>query len=140
MRLPFDTPQRRKPASEHADSSKSGQKHSQETRLKASDTLSTGSSEGDTSNKTNEGQHSDSEETLETHQHNTPNEERKPEDIQRRNLIRCGKVQSKTLFMKEDTRQRITQSVRNNIVCLFGFLTSSSTTRLYRGRAPRQSV
>ena len=24
------------------------------------------------------------------------------------------------------------------IVCLFGFLTSSSTTRLYRGRAPRQ--
>ena len=26
----------------------------------------------------------------------------------------------------------------NLIVCLFGFLTSSSTTRLYRGRAPRQ--
>ena len=25
-------------------------------------------------------------------------------------------------------------------VCLFGVLTSSSTTRLYRGRAPRQSV
>ena len=25
-------------------------------------------------------------------------------------------------------------------LCLFGFLTSSSTTRLYRGRAPRQSV
>ena len=25
-------------------------------------------------------------------------------------------------------------------VCLFGFLTSSSTPRLYRGRAPRQSV
>ena len=25
-------------------------------------------------------------------------------------------------------------------VCLFGFLTSSSTTRLYRGWAPRQSV
>ena len=25
-------------------------------------------------------------------------------------------------------------------VCLFGFLTSSSTTRLYRGRAPRQRV
>ena len=24
------------------------------------------------------------------------------------------------------------------LVCLFGFLTSSSTTRLYRGRAPRQ--
>ena len=26
------------------------------------------------------------------------------------------------------------------LVCLFSFLTSSSTTRLYRGRAPRQSV
>ena len=26
------------------------------------------------------------------------------------------------------------------LVCLVGFLTSSSTTRLYRGRAPRQSV
>ena len=26
------------------------------------------------------------------------------------------------------------------VVCLVGFLTSSSTTRLYRGRAPRQSV
>ena len=25
-------------------------------------------------------------------------------------------------------------------VCLLGFLTSSSTTRLYHGRAPRQSV
>ena len=25
-------------------------------------------------------------------------------------------------------------------ICLFGFLTSSSATRLYRGRAPRQSV
>ena len=25
-------------------------------------------------------------------------------------------------------------------VCLFGFLTPSSTIRLYRGRAPRQSV
>ena len=25
-------------------------------------------------------------------------------------------------------------------LCLFGFLTSSSTTRLYRGRAPRQNV
>ena len=27
---------------------------------------------------------------------------------------------------------------RSLFVCLFGFLTSSSTTRLYRGRAPRQ--
>ena len=28
--------------------------------------------------------------------------------------------------------------LRIGFVCLFGFLTSSSTTRLYRGRAPRQ--
>ena len=31
-------------------------------------------------------------------------------------------------------------SLSDLFVCLFGFLTSSSTTRLYRGRAPRQSV
>ena len=29
---------------------------------------------------------------------------------------------------------------KEGFVCLFGFLTSSSTTRLYCGRAPRQSV
>ena len=28
--------------------------------------------------------------------------------------------------------------IDRSFVCLFGFLTSSSTTRLYRGRAPRQ--
>ena len=32
------------------------------------------------------------------------------------------------------------ESTGLRFVCLFGFLTSSSTTRLYRGRAPRQSV
>ena len=53
-------------------------KYSQETGLPASDTLSTDSSEDDTSNKTNESQHSDIEETFETHQHNTPNEEINP--------------------------------------------------------------
>ena len=34
-------------------------------------------------------------------------------------------------------KDRETKSI---FVCLFGFLTSLSTTRLYRGRAPRQSV
>ena len=33
-----------------------------------------------------------------------------------------------------------TQHLHALFVCLFGFLTSSSTTRQYRGRAPRQSV
>ena len=37
------------------------------------------------------------------------------------------------LYMIEEVRQGL-------FVSLFGFLTSSSTTRLYRGRAPRQSV
>ena len=113
VRSPFDTPERRKRASEHADSSRSEQ-NSQEARLTASDTLRTDSSEDDTSNKTNESQHSDIEETFETHQHYTPNEESKQEDVQRRIKIRCDKVQSKILFMKKDTRQRITQSERNN--------------------------
>ena len=109
MRSPFDTPKWRKPASEHADSSMSEQKYSQETRLTASDTLSTDSSEDDNHNKTNYSQHSDIDETFVTHQHNAHNEESKAEDIQWRIKIRCDKVQSKILFMKEDTRQRITQ-------------------------------
>ena len=48
--------------------------------------------------------------------HNTtpPNEESKPEDIQRRVKIRSDEVQSKILFIKKDTRQRIKQSERNN--------------------------
>ena len=83
-------------------------------RFTASDSLSSDSSEDDTSNKTNEIQHSDIDETFETHQDNTPDEESKPEDIQRRIKIRCDKVQLKILFMKEDTRQRITQWDRNN--------------------------
>ena len=113
VRSPFDTPEQRKRISEHADSARSEQKYSQEARLTASDTLRTDSSEDDTSNKTNESQHFDIDETFET-QHNTPNEESKPEDIQRRIKIRCDKVQSKILFIKKDTRQRITQSERNN--------------------------
>ena len=104
VRSTFDTPERRKRASEHADSSRSEQKYSQEARLTASDTLRTGSSVDDTSNKTNEIQHSDIDKTFESHQQNTPNEESKPDDIQRRIKIRCDKVQSKILFMKKDTR------------------------------------
>ena len=100
--------------SEHADSSISEQKYSQETRLKASDSLNTESPEDDNSDKTSESKHSDIEEPFETHHRNAHNEESKPEDIQRRITIRCDKVQSKILFMKEDTRQRITQSEKNN--------------------------
>ena len=63
VRSPFDTPELRKRASEHADSSRYEQKYSEETRLRptASDTFSTDGSEDDTctSNKTNESQHSD---------------------------------------------------------------------------------
>ena len=46
---------------------------------------------------------------------------------------------------KERQRERVREGVREidrqrEFVCLFGFITSSSTTRLYRGRVPRQSV
>ena len=71
VRSRFDTPERRKRASEHADSSRSEQKYSREIGLPASDTLSTDSSEDDTTNKTNGSQHSNIEETFETHQHKT---------------------------------------------------------------------
>ena len=37
-------------------------------------------------------------------------------------------------------KNRISPPSQRRFVCLFGFLTSSSTTRLYRGRVPRQSV
>ena len=113
VRSPFDTPERRKRASEHADSSRSEQKYSQEARLTAGDTLRTDSSEDDTIYKTNESQHYDIDETFET-QHNTPNEESKAEDIQRRIKTRCDQVQSTILFVKKDSRQRITQSERKN--------------------------
>ena len=40
---------------------------------------------------------------------------------------------------REREREREKGRERESLfVCLFGFLTSSSTTRLYRGRAPRQ--
>ena len=110
----MDTPGQRKQASQHTDSSRSEKKYNQETRPTASDTLSTDSSEDENSDKTNESQHSDIDETSETHQYNTPDEESKPEDIQRRIKICCDKVQSQILFMKKDTRQHITQSERNN--------------------------
>ena len=39
---------------------------------------------------------------------------------------------------KKDKRENDVAWHEHLFVCLFGFLTSSSTTRLYRGRAPRQ--
>ena len=91
----------------------SKQKYNQETRLTVSDTLSTDSPEDNNSDKTNKSQHSDIDETSETHQYKTHDEESNLEDIQRRIMTRCDKLQSKILFMKKDTRQRITQSERN---------------------------
>ena len=78
LRSSFGTLERRKRAREHADSSRSEQKCCQETRHAAS----TDSSEDETSDKTNESQHSDIDETSETHQNNSADEESKPEDIQ----------------------------------------------------------
>ena len=43
----------------------------------------------------------------------------------------------KELAQKANQNNRIIYATG---ICLFGFLTSSSTTRLYRGRAPRQRV
>ena len=39
---------------------------------------------------------------------------------------------------KSKTERGTGDELERQFVCLFGFLTSSSTTRLYRGRAPRQ--
>ena len=47
-------------------------------------------------------------------------------------------VYSKQHRAQSTARFLSTHCPRCLFVCLFGFLTSSSTTRLYRGRAPRQ--
>ena len=41
---------------------------------------------------------------------------------------------------EEKEQEEEEEGEEEDFVCLVGFLTSSSTTRLYRGRAPRQSV
>ena len=91
----------------------SKQKYNQETRHTVSDTLNTDSSDNSNSEETNKSQHLDIDETSETHQYNTHDEESNPQDIQGRIMTRCDKLQSKILFMINDTRQRITQSERN---------------------------
>ena len=58
--------------------------------------------------------------------------------------ISGGRSQLKRILSRKEIWKRIYRSMDtdNNqypvFVCLFDFLTSSSTTRLYRGRAPRQ--
>ena len=47
---------------------------------------------------------------------------------------KCGKEQDTAPNFRNG------RFIWEDFFCLFGFLTSSSTTRLYRGRAPRQSV
>ena len=45
----------------------------------------------------------------------------------------------KKLLKKKTEKVKRTRTMRSSF-CLVGFLTSSSTTRLYHGRASRQSV
>ena len=54
---------------------------------------------------------------------------------------KCITEINKRIPTAKDAFQKLSLILKNrniSFVCLFGFLTSSSTTRLYRGRAPRQ--
>ena len=58
-------------------------------------------------------------------------------------VLMTDNVHNKRVDLAEGTskQKKVIKSLSSvSKVCLFGFLTSSSTTRLYRGRAPRQSV
>ena len=70
--------------------------------------------------------------------------ERETERETEREKERDREIETERDTERDRERQRETEGDREKeivcFVCLFGFLTSSSTTRLYRGRAPRQSV
>ena len=163
---PFYTPERRT----RAESAGSEQKYSHKLRLSTSVTLNTDHSEDESSDDTNESQHSELDETEKIYQHNIPENESEPNDMQQRIKTLSNRVLLRIFSMTSDTRQRVKQPERNNkfkkiiidtyrdeyaivgetedliveycvrVGWLVGFLTSSSTTRLYRGRAPRQSM
>ena len=58
----------------------------------------------------------------------------------KRRIKRGRRRRMKRRIKRGRRRRRFVCSFVRLFVRLFGFLTSSSTTRLYHGRAPRQSV
>ena len=110
-RSPFYTPERRT----RADSAGSEQKYSHKPRLSASSvTLNKDHSEGELSEDTNDSQHSELEDTEKIYQHNIPQNESEPNDMQQRINTPCNRVLLRIFSMTSDTRQRVKQPERNN--------------------------
>ena len=109
-RSPFYTHERRT----RADSAGSEQKYNHKPRLSTSVTLNTDHSEDESSDDTNESQHSELDETEKIYQHNIPENESEPNDMQQRIKTLSNRVLVRIFSMTSDTRQRVKQPERNN--------------------------
>ena len=99
-RWPFYTPERRT----RADSAGLEQKYIHKPRLSTSVTLNTDHSEDESSDDTNESQHSELDETEKIYQHNIPENERAPNDMQQRIKTLSNRVLVRIFSMTSDTR------------------------------------
>ena len=107
---PLYTPERRT----RADSTGSEQKYNHKPRLSTSVTLNTDHSEDESSDDTNDSQHSELEDTEKIYQHNIPQNESEPNDMQQRIKTPCNRVLLRIFSITSDIRQRVKQQERNN--------------------------
>ena len=76
--------------------------------------MNTDHSEDESSDDTNESQHSELDETEKIYQHNIPENESEPTDMQQRIKTLSNRVLMRIFRMTSDTRQRFKQPERNN--------------------------
>ena len=76
--------------------------------------MNTDHSEDESSDDTNESQHLELDETEKIYQHNIPENESEPNDMQQRIKTLSNKVLVRIFSMTSDTRQRVKQPERNN--------------------------
>ena len=76
--------------------------------------MNTDHSEDESSDDTNESQHSELDETEKIYQHNIPENESEPNDMQQRIKTLSNRVLVRIFSMTSDTRQRVKQPERNN--------------------------
>ena len=110
-RSPFYTPERRT----RADSTGSEQKYSHKPRISTSSvTLNKNHSKDQLSDDTNNSQHSELDDTENIYQHNIPQNESEPNDMQQRIKTPCNRVLLRIFSITSDTRQRVKQPERTN--------------------------
>ena len=109
-RSPFYTPERRT----RADNAGSEKKYTHKPRLSTSSVTSNKDhSEDDLSDDTNDSQHSEFDDTEKIYQHNIPQNESEPNDMQQTIKKPCNRVLLRIFSMTSDTRQRVKQPERN---------------------------